>query len=125
MVLPATPPRASHARHDDLEYEVLSLLENEPSLPQREMALRLGASLGRINACLRGMIAADRLRRSGGDALPARLGRAYEVTALGAARRAELAQAYLLRKQAELLRLAGQIEAIQGGADPDPVKIRQ
>lgn len=116
MVLPETPPRASQARHEDLEYEVLSLLENEPLLSQREIAHRLGVSLGRINSGLRGMIAAGKLRRSA---------RANEVTELGVARRALLAQGYLQRKQAQLQKLAGQIAAIQGGMDADRVKAGQ
>ncbi len=112
-----TPLRQSSLiRREDLEFEVLSLLISEPEISQRELARRLGASLGRINSCVQTMIESGNMKRDNttNDQTGAALGCA--VTDSGMARRAALAGSYLLRKRAELDRLAGQIAAFGHGA---------
>jgi DNA-binding Lrp family transcriptional regulator len=40
---------------ESLDFELLYLLEKEPGLTQREIAGRLGISLGKVNYCLKGL----------------------------------------------------------------------
>ncbi len=120
VAMVTSPPfrQSSLIRRENLEFEVLSLLETEPGLSQRELACRLGASLGRINSCIRAMIENGSMKRvqqsSGVTGLP----RVCAVTELGLARRSALAGDYMQRKRAELDRLAGQIAALQPGDKP-------
>ncbi len=41
---------------DTTSYSLLKTLENNPSLSQRELAKRLGISLGKVNFCLNALI---------------------------------------------------------------------
>ena len=118
MVTTQPPRRSSLIRRENLEFEVLCLLETEPGLSQRELARRLGASLGRINSCMQAMIENGSMMRvhqpSGETGLP----QACAVTEVGLARRSALAGGYMQRKRAELDHLAEQIAALQPGDKP-------
>jgi hypothetical protein len=54
------PPVASkqaHAHaHEDTRFRVLKLLQEQPHLKQRELAEKLGVSLGKTNYCLRALL---------------------------------------------------------------------
>ena len=41
---------------DEVTYRLLKLLESEPHLSQREIARRMGISLGKTNYCIRSLI---------------------------------------------------------------------
>jgi EPS-associated MarR family transcriptional regulator len=41
---------------DDLHYQLLKLLEENPSITQRELSRELGVSLGKANYCLRALV---------------------------------------------------------------------
>lgn len=112
--------QGSVIRRENLEFEVLSLLEAEPGISQREMARRCVASLGRMNACMKAMIAMGSVKIVNRPAPRPGPGRAHELTPAGLARRASLAESYLLRKRAELDRLAGQVESLQRAAAHGP-----
>ena len=54
---------------DDTRLRVMRLIEKEPLLTQRELARRLGVSLGGINYCIRalidkGWVKADNFRKN-------------------------------------------------------------
>lgn len=42
--------------NDEYRYRILKLLEADPKASQRELASRLGISLGRVNYCLQALI---------------------------------------------------------------------
>jgi EPS-associated MarR family transcriptional regulator len=42
---------------DEISYGLFKLLETNPDIPQREAAKRLGVSLGKVNYCLRSLVA--------------------------------------------------------------------
>jgi EPS-associated MarR family transcriptional regulator len=43
--------------NDEVRYKLLRLLEPNPQLSQREVARELGISLGKVNYCLRALVA--------------------------------------------------------------------
>ena len=47
--------------NDPMRYELLSLLEDNPELSQRDLAGKLGMSLGKTNYCLKALIEKGRL----------------------------------------------------------------
>ncbi len=110
---PSLIRQSSLIRRENLEFEVLSLLEIEPGISQRELARRLGASLGRINSCVNVMLENDRVKRITRPLLKAGLRNVYELTVSGISRRSALANDYLQRKRAELERLTAQIASFQ------------
>lgn len=41
---------------DEITYKLLKIIENEPYLSQREIAQRMGVSLGKVNYCLKALV---------------------------------------------------------------------
>ena len=41
---------------DEIAYKLLKIIETEPQLSQREIAARMGISLGKANYCLKSLI---------------------------------------------------------------------
>ncbi len=113
MVQSQTPTPQARNRRADLDFEVLSLLEADPGQSQREIASRLGVSLGRINACMKALVDRGAIRRVASRSPRAGLLRAYELTAGGIAERLSLAASYRQRKLVEFDRLKAQIDALQ------------
>ena len=101
------------ARCENLDFEVLSLLDQGPVMAQRDIARQLQVSLGRINACLKSLVARGVVRPIGRERVRSGLRQAYALTAQGIAQRQSLASAYLERKLAEYDRLTAQIESLR------------
>jgi EPS-associated MarR family transcriptional regulator len=106
---------------ESLDFELLYLLEHEPGLSQREIARRLGISLGRANYCLRALLDKGALKLANFRASSSKLGYAYVLTPSGLATRAAMTARFLKRKLADYDRLRQQIEALteaHGGRRP-------
>ena len=99
-----------------LDWEILYLLESEPEITQRELARRMGVSVGRTNYCLRalagrGWLKLERFR------VAQRKGRyIYVLTPGGLAERKRLAGLFLRRKRAEYDHLKMQIAQLEQDA---------
>lgn len=94
---------------DDAHLKVLNLLAAEPDLNQRQLAERLGISLGKANYLIKallekGHLKADNFRRSDN-----KLAYLYLLTPEGAAAKLKLTRAYLSRKESEYLALKDEI----------------
>ena len=98
---------------EDTHFRVLSLLETQPDLNQREMAKALGVSLGGINYCLRALVAKGLIKMHNFQANDNKLGYAYLLTPQGMAEKLYLTAHFLQRKQQEYLALKAEIEALQ------------
>ena len=113
---PSSKQPALSAR-EELDCEILYLLEHEPGITQRELARRMGVSLGRANYCLRalagkGWLKMGRFRQSENKARYA-----YVLTPGGIAERARLAGGLLARKRAEYEYLQAQIARLERQVD--------
>lgn len=108
---------------DDLRYQALKHLQDNPDITQRELAVKLGVSLGRTNYCLKalvdkGLVKAANFRNS-------RNKRAYlyTLTPGGVRERAALALRFLRRKEREHRELIREIEElrreVRNGSDAD------
>ena len=98
---------------EDTHFRVLSLLETQPDLNQREMAKALGVSLGGINYCLRALVAKGLIKMHNFQANDNKLGYAYLLTPQGMTEKLSLTAQFLQRKQQEYLALKAEIEALQ------------
>src|SRR5205807_431377 len=92
---------------------VLRLLDESPTLTQREMARELGVSLGKTNYCLRallgkGFVKAQNFRNSTNKS-----GYLYLVTPEGLAAKTDLTRKFLARKREEYDALRLEIERLQ------------
>ena len=102
----------------DAHFRVLKLLEDNPQLSQRDLADRLGISLGKSNYLLRALIEKGHLKvealRRGGD----RLNKiAYLLTPEGFQSRRKMTRNYLERKRVEYEALKAEIEALTQETD--------
>jgi len=102
----------------DTHFRVLKLLEENPHLSQRELADRLGVSLGKSNYLLRALIEKGHIKvgalRRGGDKLN-RI--AYLLTPEGLQSRLAMTRRYLDHKRREYEALKAEIEALSREAD--------
>jgi EPS-associated MarR family transcriptional regulator len=98
---------------EDTHFRVLSLLESQPDLNQREMAKALGVSLGGVNYCLRALAAKGLVKMSSFQASENKLAYAYLLTPQGMTEKIALTGSFLKRKQQEYAALKAEIEALQ------------
>jgi MarR family transcriptional regulator, temperature-dependent positive regulator of motility len=98
---------------EDFHFELLRRLAQEPEASQRNLATRMGVSVGKVNYCLRaladkGWVKAANFRRSDN-----KWAYAYLLTPLGAAAKLRLARSFLARKVSEFEALHGEIESLR------------
>ena len=98
---------------DDLDYELLRQITDEPAASQRGLATRLGVSVGKVNYCLRalvdkGWVKASNFRRSDN-----KWAYAYLLTPRGASAKLRLAHDFLAHKEREFERLQGEIATLR------------
>ena len=97
----------------DVHFRVLHLLEEEPNLTQRELAERLGISLGGANYCLKALIDVGHIKAGNFKKSPDKSIYLYLLTPKGIAEKASLTAGFLKRKMAEYHALKKEIDAIQ------------
>jgi EPS-associated MarR family transcriptional regulator len=98
---------------DEIRYRLLSHLSEHPDATQRQLAARLGMSLGKTNYCLhalieRGFVKAGNFRRSKNKSAYS-----YVLTPRGIGEKLALTQAFLIRKMAEYESIEHEIERLR------------
>lgn len=99
--------------NEDIRYRVLRMLSEEPELSQRQIAERLGISLGAVNYCLRAFISAGLVKLSRFHESSDKRRYAYLLTPSGLGEKAMLTGQFLSRKIREQAELAAEIDAIR------------
>ena len=111
------PPPGGGAISEDAHLRLLRLIEESPELSQRELAERLGVSLGKVNYCVRalmekGWIKAENFRRSNN-----KKAYLYKLTPGGIKEKAALTLRFLRRKEAEHDALIREIAELRAEID--------
>jgi EPS-associated MarR family transcriptional regulator len=97
----------------DVHFRVLHLLEEEPELTQRELAQKLGISLGGVNYCLKALIDIGHIKAGNFSKNPNKSVYLYLLTPQGVAEKAKLTAGFLRRKLMEYHALKKEIDAIK------------
>ena len=97
----------------DVHFRVLHLLEEEPNLTQRELANKLGISLGGVNYCLKALIDIGHIKVDNFKKNPDKSVYLYLLTPKGMAEKAKLTAGFLKRKMVEYRALKKEIDSIQ------------
>jgi EPS-associated MarR family transcriptional regulator len=97
----------------DLHFRVLHLLEEDPTLTQRELAQKLGISLGGVNYCLKALIEIGHIKAGNFNKNPNKSAYLYLLTPQGISEKANLTASFLKRKMAEYKSLKEEIESIR------------
>ena len=96
-------------------FRVMRLLEKTPDLTQRELADRLGISLGGVNYCLKALIEKGFVMMKNFSNSKNKFGYVYVITPRGLTERAALTQRFLKRKMGEYEALKAEIDALTLG----------
>lgn len=102
----------------DIDYELLREIAAQDGASQRDLARRLGVSVGKVNYCLRavidrGWVKANNFRRSDN-----KWAYAYLLTPNGMKAKLHLARAFLERKEQEYLILQNEIAQLRRDIEP-------
>lgn len=98
---------------EEVHYKALKLIEENPTISQREMARALGVSLGKVNYCLRalmekGFVKAKNFRNSNN-----KMTYAYLLTPRGIEEKTAMTVRFLKRKVAEFEALKLEIHQLE------------
>jgi EPS-associated MarR family transcriptional regulator len=100
----------------DVHFRALHFLEEEPNLTQRELAERLGISLGGVNYCLKALMDIGHIKAGNFKKNPDKSVYLYLLTPKGISEKAKLTAGFLKRKMAEYQALKQEIELIKSKA---------
>jgi EPS-associated MarR family transcriptional regulator len=98
---------------DECRYRILRLLDEHPGMSQRELAARLGMSLGKVNYCLRALIDKGVLKATRFCNNRNKRAYLYVLTPRGIRERAQVTLSFLKRKTAEYEALETEIAELR------------
>ena len=98
---------------EDTYFRVMRLLEEHPDLTQRELAEKLGVSVGGLNYCLKALIEKGWVKMQNFADSKNKFGYVYVLTPKGIAERARMTQRFLQRKMSEFESLKAEIKSLQ------------
>ena len=98
---------------DSHHYQLLKLLEANPHMSQRELAQAMGVSLGKINYCLKALVAKGFVKLENFRRTEDKRMYAYLLTPNGIEEKARVTVAFLQRKLAEYEAIRGEIEELR------------
>lgn len=92
---------------------ILKVVASEPRISQRELAQRLGVSLGKTNYLLKALLEKGHIKAANFRRSDNKLGYLYLLTPDGVKAKIALTRAYLIRKEAEYMALKDEIDAMR------------
>ena len=108
---------------DDItSYGLLKTLADEPNLSQRDLAKRLGVSLGKVNFCLNALIAKGCLKADNFRNSENKLAYAYLLTPQGVEQRARMTVEFLQIKIQEYERLRTEIAELKRSVEHENIQ---
>lgn len=94
-------------------YQLLKLLEQNPSLNQRELAKAMGISLGKTNYCINALIEKGLIKAANFKRSKTKMNYAYYLTPKGLDEKARVTMQFLKRKQQEYENLVRELDELQ------------
>lgn len=98
---------------DEYRYRILKQLQLDPDISQRELAKRLGISLGKVNFCLRSLIEKGLVKVENFKNSSNKVGYLYLLTPKGIEAKVSLTQRFLQCKLKEYEALEAEIEQLR------------
>ncbi len=106
-------PKAIKTIDPDIHFKVLHYLEENPHITQRELANKLGISLGAANFCLKALVEVGHVKMNNFKKNSNKSAYLYLLTPMGFAEKAILTTHFLSRKMAEYRALKKEIDSIK------------
>ena len=98
---------------DEYRYKILKLVEHNPAISQRELAMQLGISLGKVNFCLKALIERGLLKATNFRNNKNKLAYMYLLTPSGIEEKASITMRFLKHKLKEYETLQVEIEELR------------
>ena len=98
---------------DELRYNLLKQLEQNPEVSQRELAKAVGISLGKTNYCLKALVEAGWVKAGNFARSEQKLHYVYLLTPKGLSEKAEVTVRFLKRKQMQYQQLEHEIASLK------------
>lgn len=98
---------------DTTHYKLLKLIETEPEISQRELARRMGVSIGKTNYCLKALVEKGFIKLRNFRKSDNKLAYAYLLTPTGIEEKARLTLAFLRAKEAEYEQISYEIAELR------------
>ncbi|MEH6998132.1 MAG: MarR family EPS-associated transcriptional regulator [Limnobacter sp.] len=98
---------------EDTYYRVMRLLDENPDLTQRELAEKLGVSVGGLNYCLKALTEKGLVKMQNFANSKNKFGYVYVLTPSGIKEKTRLASTFLKRKMEEYEALKAEIAAVR------------
>lgn len=118
--------------NDETRYQIIKLIEENPLISQRELADRLGVSLGKVNYCLRALISVGWVKAGNFVRSNNKMRYAYVLTPAGLHEKTKITAKFLQKKQAqyevlkvEIARLKSELDKSSSGKQSTPKISRQ
>jgi EPS-associated MarR family transcriptional regulator len=99
--------------YQEAHFRVLRLLEGNPQMNQRDVAVAVGVSLGKTNYCINGLLEKGLIKVQNFKSSKRKLAYSYLLTPAGIAEKAALTQKFLTRKMEEYEALRAEIEQLK------------
>ncbi len=98
---------------EDTYFRVMRILQENPDLTQRELAEKLGISVGGLNYCLKALIEKGMVKMKNFANSKNKFGYVYVLTPTGMAEKATITHRFLRRKIDEYEALKAEIDALR------------
>ncbi len=99
--------------HDEITYKLLKLVKGEPQLSQREIAARMGISLGKANYCVKSLVKKGYLKAKNFYGNNNKKAYMYILTPRGVEEKAKLTYSYLKIKMQEYEEIKKEISSLK------------
>jgi len=99
--------------YEEVHLRILKIVSDEPDISQRQLATRLGVSLGKTNFLLRSLLGKGLIKAGNFRRAENKLEYLYLLTPKGIGEKLRLTRAFLIRKEAEYETLQAEILALK------------
>lgn len=104
---------------EDTYFRVMRILQKNPDFTQRELAEKLGISVGGLNYCLKALMEKGLVKMKNFANSKNKFGYVYVLTPTGIAEKADIAHRFLQRKMDEYEVLKVEIEVLKSEMGED------
>ena len=98
---------------EDTNFRVMRILQENPDITQRELASKLGVSVGGLNYCLKALMEKGWVKMQNFSHSKNKFGYVYLLTPRGIAEKSSLTSEFLKRKMHEYEALKAEIESLK------------
>lgn len=98
---------------DEMRYRLVKLIEANPNISQRELAVELGVSLGKVNYCLKALMNVGWVKAGNFVRSANKLGYAYVLTPKGMQEKVRITARFLKQKQSQYELLKSEIDKLK------------